>query len=81
VAEALGVSVQNISSRIKTFLDKVKNYDDDELTFLTNHLISLNIEGSDRPVIFYAFSIFNFLAYRINTKESLLMINHIQQVI
>ena len=50
-----------------------------EKTFYTNRIISLNVGGSDRPVQFYPFAVFNHLVYHISTKNALLVVDYIQQ--
>jgi hypothetical protein len=78
MAKALGTTIQNISARVTRFLNKVEKHDD-ELNFSNNHLKLIKIEGSRQAVQFYSFSIFTYLAHRINTKEALLMVNYIQE--
>lgn len=78
MAEALGTSTGNVSNRIKRLLTVTHDLKG-EKTFYTNRIISLNVRGSDRPVQFYPFAVFNHLAHRISTKQALLMVNYIQQ--
>jgi hypothetical protein len=89
MAEALGTSIANVSNRIKRLFSKVNRCDDDcsfstksrngDLFFSKDSIKYIKIEGTDQPVKFYPFAVFNYLAHFISTKKALLVVVYIQQ--